>query len=94
MFNIKKEGENTIRISGRFDASQVDLALEEFDSLEHSSVVDFAGLDYISSAGIGVILATYKRLHDKGKKLKLINMQKLVRDVFRFSGLDRVFEIE
>lgn len=91
---VRKEDENLIVLSGRFDASQTEKAQEVFQTLTESSVLDVSNLDYISSAGLGVLLATLKRLSDMGKSLKLLNMNKHVRDVFKYSGLDRVFEIE
>jgi len=96
MLEIQRSDEqpNTLILKGRFDASQVAKAQEIFGALETSCVIDFAGLEYISSAGLGVLLATQKRLWDKGEKLKLTNMKKLVRDVFRYSRLDTIFEVE
>lgn len=89
-----EESPNTLKLRGRFDASQVARAHEVFGAIEKSCVIDFGDLDYISSAGLGVLLATQKRLGDQGEHLKLINMKKLVRDVFRYSRLDTIFEIE
>ena len=94
MFDIRQAQDGVIRLSGRFDASQVQRAQVVFDALLTSCVVDFADLEYISSAGLGVLLATQKRLSDAGASLKLKNMRKLVRDVFKYSRLDRIFEIE
>ncbi len=94
MFDIIKDDQDTIHLSGRFDASHAERAKAVFDTLDHSGRVDLADLEYISSAGLGVLLATFRRLQDDGFTLTLVNMRKLVRDVFRFSGLDRVLEIE
>ena len=91
---VRKKDENLIVLSGRFDASQTEKAQEVFQTLTESSIIDVSDLDYISSAGLGVLLATLKRLTDMGKSLRLLNMNKHVRDVFKYSGLDRVFEIE
>lgn len=94
MFEVKIIENNQIILSGRFDASQVQKARSVFDSIEDSHVVDFKDLEYISSAGLGVLLATQKRLNENGKMLKLKNMNKYVRDVFRYAGFDTIFEIE
>jgi anti-sigma B factor antagonist len=82
-----------ILLAGRFDASQVDKAEGVFNTLSKSAVVDFRDLEYISSAGLGVLLMTQKRLNDAGQALKLKNLNKHVRDVFGYSGLDSIFEI-
>jgi len=57
-------------------------------------VIECDGLEYISSAGLGVLLATYKRLAASGQTVKLVGMRKLVRDVFRYSRMDTIFEVE
>jgi anti-sigma B factor antagonist len=92
MFSITvKEGQ--IFLSGRFDASQVDEASAVFDTITTSATVNCRDLDYISSAGLGVLLKTQKRLREKGDGLVLTQMKKLVRDVFRIARFDLVFEI-
>jgi anti-sigma B factor antagonist len=56
--------------------------------------VDFQNLDYISSAGLGVLLATQQRLKKGGKAIKLVHMNRMVRDVFKIARFDLIFEIE
>jgi anti-sigma B factor antagonist len=87
-------GENDeIVLSGRFDAAEAEKARQVFLSLEDAKTVDFAQLDYISSAGLGVLLAAQKKLSERGKSLRLINVNGHIRDVFHFSGFDQIFEI-
>jgi anti-anti-sigma factor len=94
VLDLRTGDDGTVFLSGRFDASQVATAKAGLDSLDGPSVLDFSGLEYISSAGIGVILATYKRLHDAGHSFKLVGMSDRIRNVFQYAGLDRVFTIE
>ncbi|MDZ7291753.1 MAG: STAS domain-containing protein [candidate division KSB1 bacterium] len=94
MFDIRINENGDIALSGRFDASKVENAKAVFDEIENSRVVDFRDLEYISSAGLSVLLATQKRLSESGGRLKLKNMSKHIRDVFRYAGFDMVFEIE
>lgn len=87
-------GENgEIILAGRFDASQTEKARKVFLSLTDAKIVDFSRLDYISSAGLGVLLAAQKKLSEQGKGLRLINVNGHIRDVFHFSGFDQIFEI-
>jgi len=87
-------GENDeIVLTGRFDAAEAEKARQVFLSLEDAKTVDFAQLDYISSAGLGVLLAAQKKLSERGKSLRLINVNGHIRDVFHFSGFDQIFEI-
>jgi anti-sigma B factor antagonist len=82
------------RLEGRFDAVQVDKAKLFFARLSGATVLDLAKLDYISSAGLGVLLATQKRLMEHGNGLKLINVNSHIRDVLHLSGFDQIFEID
>ncbi|HEY8131672.1 MAG TPA: STAS domain-containing protein [Thermoanaerobaculia bacterium] len=93
MFDIREGTNHDLILSGRFDASQVERARGVFLSLNEGKTVDFAQLDYISSAGLGVLLAAQKRLSQRGQSLRLINVNSHIRDVFRFSGFDQIFEI-
>lgn len=83
-----------IQLSGVFDASQVPEAERVFDDLQETAVVDFQGLDYISSAGLSVLLMTQKRLAKNGYELKLKNLSNHISDVFRYAGFDLIFNIE
>ena len=93
MFEAELKNNNDIKLTGRFDASQVENAKEVFNSVTSSCEVDFTNLEYISSAGLSVLLVTQKRLNESENSLKLTNMNKHIRDVFRYAGFDTVFEI-
>jgi len=55
--------------------------------------VDFAKLEYISSVGLRVLLATMKRLKKSGGKLHLCGMNATVEEVFKISGFSGIFSI-
>jgi anti-sigma B factor antagonist len=93
MFEIKEGPNRELMLAGRFDASQAEKAKTIFLALSEGKTVDFAGLDYISSAGLGVLLAAQKRLSERGQSLRLINVNSHIRDVFHYSGFDQIFEI-
>lgn len=94
MFEIKYGEQGEIIPVGRLDASRIDEATSFLDAVKTSTVVDLARLDYISSVGIGLLVSTQKRLAETGEKLKLINANESVRNVFHFSGLEAIFEID
>ncbi len=94
MFDIQRGPGGEYLFSGRLDAAQVDRVRDELKTLDGSCVVDFSTLDYISSAGMGVLLGIQKRLSDTGHSLKLVNMNRHIREIFRIAGFDRVFLIE
>lgn len=56
-------------------------------------LLDFAGLDYISSAGLRVVLVVAKRLKQDGLFV-LCNMQQHVREVFDISGFLAILNVE
>jgi anti-sigma B factor antagonist len=94
VFDAKLVGGSEIRLSGRFDASQVDKARAVFDSITKTCIVDFEDLDYISSGGLSVLLAAQKRLSQSGQCLKLQNMNVHIRQVFEYAGFNRIFDIQ
>ena len=94
MFQIKQTKSGDISLSGRFDASQVDKAKSAFKKINTSQTIYLKELEYISSAGMGVLLETQKRLNESGHQLKLVQMNAHIRDVFRYAGFDMIFEIE
>jgi anti-anti-sigma factor len=68
--------------SGELEA----LLVEQLDAGCNGIVLDLADLDYISSAGLRVILMTGKRLRAAGGRLVLARMRDSVRDLFEMSG--------
>ncbi len=93
MFEIRLGEQGEVVLSGRLDAAQCDKALQFLDALPAPRVVDLAALEYISSAGLGVLLKTQKRVMAGGQGLRLVNANKHIRDIFKYAGFDRIFEI-
>ena len=93
MFDIGFNENGQVMVRGRLDAAQAPRAQEFLDEVSDGCVVDLAGLEYISSAGLGVLLATHKRLMSGKKGLELINVNPHIIDIFRYSGFDRLFVI-
>jgi anti-sigma B factor antagonist len=94
MFDIRLTESGDVELSGRFDAAQVEKAKAVLDRLTVTTSVNFKDLAYISSAGLGVLMATQKRLSDKGQKLKLKNVSGHIREIFKIARFDLIFEIE
>jgi anti-anti-sigma factor len=80
--------------TGRLDAAQAPTAQAFLDRVHGTVTLDLASLDYISSAGLGVLLKTQKRLMASGGRLRLSGVRPHLRDVFVYSGFDKLFEIE
>jgi anti-anti-sigma factor len=91
----------TLALSGRLDsetAGQCEQVVNDVLTREASVVVfDMKNLDYISSAGLRVILETRKQLEKGGGKIVTANMQAPVAKVFELAGIlgqTEIFESE
>ena len=94
MFAIDDGPTGGVVISGRLDAAQSPTAQAFLDGVEGTVTLDCTGLEYISSAGLGVLLKTQKRLLASGGKLRLSGVNRHLQDIFGYSGFDQIFEIE
>jgi len=94
MFEISFGEAGAVICSGRLDAAQSDKAEAFMSNLKASHTVDFERLEYISSAGLAILLKTQKRLSGSGDSLKIVNVNKHIHDIFRYSGFTAIFEIE
>ncbi len=93
MFEIEIADDGMVSVDGRLDAAQAVKAQAFLDRIEGQCVLDLAKLEYVSSAGLGVLLKTRKRLMASGSGIKLVNVNSHIHDIFRYSGFDKLFEI-
>ena len=87
---------NTIVLSGRLDtvtAPQLEAELEKILSNSDTLVLDMANLEYISSAGLRVILKAQKVMNTKGT-MKLIHIGESIMEVFDITGFSDFLNIE
>jgi len=94
MLAIDYGADGVVVISGRLDAAQCPAAQKFLEHVEGTVTLDCRGLEYISSAGLGVLLKTHKRLLGSGGKLRLTGVGPHLKDIFTYSGFDQLFEIE
>ena len=95
--NIEREnGKTLMEIEGRLDtttAPELEKAINgEGDELK-SLVLDFKGVDYISSAGLRVLLTAQKKMNVQGY-MELINVGETVMDVFEMTGFADILVIK
>lgn len=93
MFEINTNNDGAVVMVGRLDAAQAPRAQQVLDRVQAACVVDMAKLEYISSAGLGVLLSTHKRLMGEGNGLSLVNVNSHIGAIFSYSGFDRLFDI-
>jgi anti-anti-sigma factor len=94
MFKLEIEPGGLVRLKGRLDASEADQATVDLETVEGPITLDCSELEYISSAGLSVVLITYKRLMAEGHAFRLVNLQPKVRNVFTYAGLHRILQLE
>jgi len=88
----QSDGELTIEVGGRLDtntAPELEAAVK-LDGVT-SLVFDFAGLEYISSAGLRVLLTAKKTLMATGGEMSVVNANNSVRSVFEITGCSEIF---
>lgn len=94
MLEIRFGDKGEIVVSGRFDASQAGKAETFLAGVSGNCTMDLNDLQYISSLGLGVLLATQKRLMGSGHGLRLVRVRGHVREILHYSGFEKVFDIE
>lgn len=94
MLAIERRTDGAVVMVGRLDAAQAAAAQSFLDGVSGIVTLDCARLEYISSAGLGVLLKTQKRLLGASGRLRLASVQPHLHDVFVYSGFDQLFEIE
>lgn len=96
---IDKKIENevlTMKVMGRVDSSnseQLEAAVNESICGIKEFIWDLEGLEFISSAGLRVIINAQKTMNSQGK-MKFINVNRLIMEVFDITGLVDIFTIE
>jgi anti-sigma B factor antagonist len=85
-----------VRFEGSLDTNTAADALAHFDALvedgQTTIIVDFSSVDFVSSAGLRVLLATAKKIGTSGS-LRLFGLNPSVREVFDVSGFSTIFAI-
>ncbi len=95
--SIEKDNGSTImKISGRLDtttAPELEKAINDEGETLKNLVLDFEGVNYISSAGLRVLLTAQKKMNIQGN-MELINVCEEVMDIFEMTGFADVLEIK
>jgi anti-sigma B factor antagonist len=99
MMTIEKLENGTeliLTLAGRLDtmtSKQLEREIASLDGKE-SVILDFAQLEYVSSAGLRVLLAMQKKMNTQGGRMKLTGVQPEVNEVFEITGFSGVLTIE
>jgi anti-sigma B factor antagonist len=87
----------TLSLSGKLDTTSAkafeEKILGQIESGERRIVIDLAQLDYVSSAGLRVLLLASKRLSGANGKIALCSLKDQVKEVFDIAGFSSIFSI-
>ncbi len=85
-----------VALEGRLDtmtAPELEAELNQNLGNAESLTLDFSKLDYISSAGLRVLLSAHKAMSAKGG-MKVTNVNEIVKEVFEVTGFADILTIE
>mgnify|MGYP004589805391 CR=1 FL=1 len=93
---VKEDTTLTIELEGRLDtvsAPQLEAELKKSVSGVETLLFDFAKLEYLSSAGLRVLLASQKVMNRQGE-MKIKNVNSTIMDIFEVTGFSEILTIE
>ena len=94
---VNHGSELLIELEGRLDTNtspELEKRLKEENITEALVVLDFKALEYISSAGLRVLLTLKKMLDSQGKSLEIRNINDVVKEVFNVTGFINILTIK
>ncbi|MGM9998945.1 MAG: STAS domain-containing protein [Candidatus Bruticola sp.] len=88
--------ETTLILNGRFgnnSASEVESVVQEAIGACRRLTFDFSGVDYISSAGLRVLLMAKKKL-GPSVEVAVVNANEVVKEIFDISGFSKILQVQ
>ena len=88
--------ELTVKVGGRLDtttAPELEASLKESFEGVTKLVLDFSDLDYLSSAGLRVLLQAQKTMNKQGEMI-VKNINETIQEIFEVTGFSDVLTIE
>jgi len=90
-------GIKVIDLIGKLDTSTSPDAEKHLNKLmgegEKKIIINLEKLDYISSAGLRVLLSTNKQLQKTGGMMRICNLNEVVQEIFDISGFSSIFNV-
>ncbi len=90
-----KDAALTLELQGRLDATTAPLLEEKLNNSAagaRSLTLDFANLEYLSSAGIRVLVIAYRIMHGKGS-LRTVNAGEIVKEAIDLAGVGDIISV-
>ena len=95
--NKRIEDVLTITVEGRLDATTAPALEDSMRTIMDGAkeiIFDFTKLEYISSAGLRILLATQKIMNKTEGELKVIGINETVQEIFEATGFDEILTVE
>ncbi|MBQ6075991.1 MAG: STAS domain-containing protein [Lachnospiraceae bacterium] len=92
----KEEDRAAVQITGRLDtvtSEELKRKLAEADVSDCDLELDFTGVEYISSAGLRLLVALQKQAAASGHKMAVKNINRVVREIFKVAGFDKAITV-
>lgn len=87
----------TAKLTGEIDhhtsrwlRMDIDTAIN--DSSPKELRLDFSGVSFMDSSGVGLVMGRYKNMCERGGKLELVNMPEYIQKVMSLAGMDRLLD--
>ena len=94
---IQNGSELTIELEGRLDtvsAPSLEAELKKDINGVQTLIFDFAKLEYLSSAGLRVLLASQKVMNRQGEEIRIRNVNSTISDIFEVTGFSEILTVE
>lgn len=90
-----REGGFTAYLTGEIDHHTAKPMREQIDGLcerthPQEVVLDFAGVTFMDSSGIGLVMGRYRLVAEWGGKVRVVNMPPQIERVMRLAGLEKL----
>jgi anti-anti-sigma factor len=95
MIHVSEQpGTVTLRITGRFDFRLIKDFQAVLAKEPHTWVVELAGVDYVDSSALGMLLLLRERVRGDAQRVQLRGVHGQPRDVLLMAKFDRMFKLE
>jgi len=95
-YKTERNGDKAIcTVMGRIDTNSAPQLLEAIDFTDLKELIyDLGDVDYVFSAGLRIFLQAQKIMSANGGRMKLINVQPSVKEIFEIVGFTNIMDIE
>ena len=93
----EKDGKIIFKIKGQLSADTIadfEKSVDELSDVKEGIIIDLAGVDYVSSSGLRLLLRLSKITYAFRKEYTVINVQDGVREIFDVTGFTEILNVE